>query len=126
METRPDSDARARDYTGAGIYCVVRNPGEWELVVKRFERGEDISHAEWFKNTVAGMVAAKWAAVLQRNPKDIEDHIKKLSHAFPRGRITHRAAEDDFLFCHGDDLPPSMQADYWMIPDAFDIDVVFD
>lgn len=112
----------AKDYSGEGIYCVVRYPEGWELVINRFERGEDINHAEWFKNTVAGMVATKWAPVLQRSPTDIEAHIKKLSHAFPRGRIIRRAAEDDFLFCHGDDLPPSMQVEYWMIPDAFDID----
>ena len=100
----------------------MRYPEGWELVTNRFEHGEDISHAEWFRNTVAGMVAAKWAPVLQRSPTDIEVHIAKLCHAFPRGRIIRRAAEDDFLFCHGDDLPPPMQVEYWMIPDAFDID----
>lgn len=112
----------AKDYSGEGIYYVVGYPDEWELVVKRFERGEDISHAKWFKTTVAGLLAAKWAPVVQRNPKRIEARIEKMCHAFPRGRIIYRAAEDDFLICPGDDRPPSMQVEYWMLHDAFDIE----
>ena len=120
-ERTTGTGAGAKDYAGEGIYFVVRYPEGWELVFNRFQRGEDISHAKWFKTTVARMVAAKWAPTLQRNPKDLEAHIQNLCHAFPRGRIIRRAAEDDFLLCHGDDLPPAMQVDYWMIPDAFDI-----
>ena len=92
-----------------GIYYVLRFPDGWQLAVKRFGSDADYSHPVWFEQEVAAMIANGSAKKLGKSPKAIEQRIKNLCYAFPRGRVT--IVGNETLIYHGADLTPAMGVD---------------
>lgn len=105
-----------------GIYYVVLLPEEgWTLLTHRFDVGGDNDHSTWWETTLAGVVAAKWAAVLGRSPQVLRREIVLHPYGFPRGRVSLAYGEETFLVLHGADLKRSMCVTKRMIEDAFGI-----
>ena len=102
-----------------GIFYVVRYPAGWELITTRFENGEGADHSEWWETKVVGMVAEKWAARLRLGQNILEDDLKLLVYAFPRGRVSR--VGNRFNVLQGRDIEPSMAVTRRMIEDAFGI-----
>ena len=112
-----------KDAPREGIYYVIRWPAGWELVVNRFKQDTDTSHPVWFESTLAPKLAQVWAVKLGISREEIEERIKNLPYAFPRGRVV--VGEDESFIYNGADLTPDMKVKKFMVEEAFDITGLF-
>jgi hypothetical protein len=102
-----------------GIYYVVREPSGWRLATYRFVHGEDYSHqAMWEKDIVPGL-ASQWAAELRGDERELENLLKIMVFAFPRGRVTN--VKDKYVIYHGNDLKTCMHVTKKAVEQAFHI-----
>lgn len=110
--------------TKPGIYYIVRCPKGWELIANPYENGDGPDHSEWWETTVAGIVATKWAKRLRTTPAALEQQIKLLAYAFPRGRVTE-VGEGQSMIYHGCDFRPHNHKFAFPIVHAFDVAGVY-
>ncbi len=102
-----------------GVYYIVREPTGWRLAVQLSAPGEDHQHQAMWENDLAPALAGQWAAALRRDAGELEDILKILVFAFPRGRITK--VKQAYVVYHGNDLLPSMDVSKKDIEAAFGI-----
>jgi hypothetical protein len=71
----------------AGIYYAVLCAEGWRLFPYRYDEFSDlVDHVEMWDELVAHFVARKWAKTTKK-AADLEEHLKKYTYAFPRGRV---------------------------------------